>query len=58
MVYVKIIGAFWFLGFLLTFALHIMFLQMVTPGLAFTRALVWPLFVITGRPRGTPLRMD
>lgn len=40
------------------FALHVMFLQMVTPGLAFTRAAVWPYYWATGRPHGTPMPMD
>lgn len=40
------------------FVMHVLFLQMVTPGLAFTRAAVWPYFWATGRPRGTPLMMD
>lgn len=40
------------------FVMHIMFLQMVTPGLAFTRSAVWPYFWVTGRPRGVPMPMD
>ena len=40
------------------FVLHIMFLQMVMPGLAFTRAAVWPYYLATGRPRGVPMPMD
>lgn len=30
----------------------------VTPGLALLRAIVWPLYVTTGRPRGERLPMD
>lgn len=40
------------------FMLHVIFLQMVTPGLALARAAVWPYFIATGRPHGTPLPMD
>ncbi len=30
----------------------------VTPGLAFLRATVWPIFWLTGWPRGEQLPMD
>lgn len=30
----------------------------VTPGLALLRALVWPIFWLTGWPHGQHLRMD
>jgi hypothetical protein len=45
-------------GFVLVFVGHILFLQMVTPGLAFWRAVFWPIFWLTGWPHGTPLPMD
>jgi hypothetical protein len=46
------------MGFLVTFLGHLAYLQMVTPPLAFIRALVWPVFFATGWPGGTPLPMD
>ena len=45
-------------GFILVFAVHVTFLHMVTAELAFYRALVWPIFLTTGWPHGTPLPMD
>lgn len=45
-------------GFLVCFVGHIVFLQMVTPGLALLRAFVWPVFWLTGWPGGEPLPMD
>ena len=52
-----LIGVYW-LGFLVVFVGHLMFLQMVTPELALLRAAVWPIFWATGWPAGTPLPMD
>jgi len=46
------------LGFCFFFGFHLLFLPMVTPGLAFLRALVWPIFWATGWPHGVPLPMD
>lgn len=43
---------------ILVFVLHVVFLQMVTPGLALVRALLWPIWIATGWPAGTPLPMD
>lgn len=37
---------------------HLLFLQMVTPSLAFLRAAVWPIFLATGWPHGYPMPMD
>lgn len=46
----------WFAGFLLIFAMHT---QMpVTFGLALLRSLVWPIWIVTGWPHGSPLPMD
>lgn len=45
-------------GFATVFALHLMFLQMVTPPLAFLRALFWPIYLATGWPHGVPMPMD
>lgn len=45
-------------GFLVTFVGHLVFLQMVTPSLALMRAIVWPIFWVTGWPHGTPMPMD
>jgi hypothetical protein len=45
-------------GFVVILALHLMFLQMVTPGLALLRAAVWPVFWATGWPHGSPPPMD
>jgi hypothetical protein len=45
-------------GFVVMFVGHIMFLQMVTPGLAFMRSAVWPIFILTGWPHGSPMTMD
>ena len=47
----------WLVGFVLTLLGHLMFLPMITPDLAFVRALVWPVYWVTGWPRGTPLPM-
>lgn len=44
-------------GFGAVFVFHLSQLQMVTPGLAAYRALVWPVWVATGRPRGSPVPM-
>jgi hypothetical protein len=41
-----------------TFAFHGMMSQMVTPALAALRAIMWPVFLITGRPYGDRLPMD
>jgi hypothetical protein len=48
----------WLPGALAVFVLHITALQMVTPGLALLRAAVWPLWIATGQPHGSPLPMD
>lgn len=45
-------------GFVVVFAFHLVALQMVTPPLALLRALFWPIWFATGRPRGAPLPMD
>lgn len=45
-------------GLVVVFCGHIAFLQMVTPSLALLRAAVWPIFLATGWPHGTPLPMD
>ena len=45
-------------GFVATLFLHLIYLQMVTLGLAMLRAAVWPIFWATGWPHGTPLPMD
>jgi hypothetical protein len=45
-------------GFAVVFVGHLMFLQMVTPGLALLRATVWPIFWVTGWPEGEHLPMD
>lgn len=45
-------------GFVVFFVFHILFLQMITPGLALMRAAVWPIFWVTGWPHGAPLPMD
>lgn len=48
----------WAPGFLVVLFFHLTMLQMVTPSLALVRAAVWPVWILTGRPHGTPLRMD
>lgn len=48
----------WAVGAVTTFTLHRIFLQMVTPGLALERALVWPIYLATGHPRGEPIPFD
>lgn len=40
------------------FVAHVLYLQMVTPGLAAMRALAWPVWMTTGWPRGEPTGMD
>lgn len=44
-------------GFVVVFGFHLVALQMVTPGLAFLRAVFWFL-LWTGWFQGTPLPMD
>ncbi len=44
-------------GFAFFFWMNLM-IGPITPALALCRALVWPIWVITGWPHGTPLRMD
>lgn len=39
-------------GFLVVLFCHLIFLQMVTPGLALLRAAVWTIFWATGWPHG------
>ena len=46
------------LGAVGTFAIHVIFLQMVTLELAALRAAFWPICFAIGWPRGTPLPMD
>lgn len=46
------------LGFMGTFLFHVFLLQMVTFELALLRSFVWPIFFLTGWPRGTPMPMD
>ena len=45
-------------GFLLTMVVNLAPLGMVTFGLALLRSLVWPVWIVTGWPRGEPLPMD
>lgn len=45
-------------GFLVTMVVNLAPLGMVTFGLALLRSLVWPVWITTGRPCGTPLPMD
>lgn len=52
------IAVIYLIGFIVVCAFHIIWLPMVTPPLAFLRALVWPYFWITGQPHGEPFRMD
>ena len=35
-------------GFILCLFGHLVFLHMVTPGLAFVRSLVWPIYLLIG----------
>lgn len=46
------------LGFVLCLWFHMTELQMVTFPLALLRSLFWPVYILTGWPHGTPLRMD
>jgi hypothetical protein len=45
-------------GFVATLLLHLIYLQMVTLGLAMFRATVWPIFWTIGWPAGWRLPMD
>lgn len=45
-------------GFLLTLVVNLVPLGMVTFGLALLRSLVWPIWIVTGWPRGEPFPMD
>lgn len=45
-------------GFLLTLVVNLVPLGMVTFGLALLRSLLWPIWIVTGWPRGEPLPMD
>jgi hypothetical protein len=48
----------WLPGALAVFILQIAALPMVTLGLAFLRAAIWPVWIATGHPHGSPLPMD
>lgn len=48
----------YFFGFLFTIVTHALLLQMVTFPLALLRSIVWPIYVLTGWPGGSPLTMD
>jgi hypothetical protein len=60
----RVIRMLWWAGiayvvvFVLVLAMHVLALQMVTFPLALLRALVWPVWMITGWPNGSPLPMD
>jgi hypothetical protein len=56
--WVRTLIAVYFLGLAMTIVFHGLFLQMVTFDLALVRAIVWPIFWVTGWPHGTPLTMD
>lgn len=58
MIIARVFLTIYLLGFILVFVLHALFLQMVTFELALVRSAVWPIYLTTGRPYGTPLRMD
>lgn len=45
-------------GFTFTFWLHTQTPGMHTLGLVLLRSSVWPIFLTTGRPHGSPLPMD
>lgn len=45
------------IGFVLVFGFNIA-LGPITMGLSLMRGAVWPVYVTTGWPHGTPLRMD
>jgi hypothetical protein len=45
-------------GFVACLVLHVTSLQMVTADLALFRSAVWPIWLTTGWPHGTPLPMD
>jgi hypothetical protein len=44
-------------GFIVTFWVNATSMP-ITPGLALMRAAFWPILLVTGWPRGTPLPMD
>lgn len=44
-------------GFVATFTFNAC-LGPITPGLSLLRGAAWPIYWVTGRPRGTPLPMD
>jgi hypothetical protein len=56
--WMRTILAIYIAGFLAVLIFHLALLQMVTPGLALLRAIVWPIFLLTGWPHGAPLPMD
>lgn len=49
------LGVFYAVVALLIFVAHRAELRMVTPGLAAVRAAVWPVWLVTGRPKGAHL---
>lgn len=49
--------ALYFVGFMCVFVLNLN-IGPVTPGLAFVRAVVWPLWLATGWPSGTVQPFD
>lgn len=57
MIWLKIMLGLYALGFVLMSALQAS-IGPVTLGLAFVRAVAWPIFLATGWPHGAPLPMD
>ncbi len=51
------VAGLYFLGFLGVFVLNLN-IGPVTPALAFVRAIVWPMWLATGKPAGERARMD
>ncbi len=50
-------GVLYLIGFALVFSMEVA-VGPVTPGLALLRAIVWPLYIATGIPKGERSRMD
>lgn len=54
-----VLASIWWMGFVVVFVLHLVGLQMITPGLAALRSAVWPITLATGwTVRGQRQPMD
>ena len=53
-----LLAAIYLTGFLVTMVVNLAPLGMVSFGLALLRSILWPVWIVTGWPRGEPIPMD